>query len=211
MFSLYDCLNMILPIAKHAATRLTPTRCLPLKYASFSPPLPRYHVQCDPGQLLHFLIASFSTENRYRSTCLDSVTFDRSAYGTRKVVCGSLMDIGADVEDFNDGRLFVEFCSNRVVQDRGFYVAVTCVRPQFYNQPLSIQVPPLQDFGFNRRRSAPPPPPPPPFQPLKFVDNPSQVGKGVHGAGVYLWCGMHYMVWYVVCAEWCVCVCVVTG
>ena len=98
-------------------------------------------------------------------------------------MCGSEEDIGADVEDFNSDRLLVEFCSNRVVQDRGFYVAVTCVRPEFYNQSFSIPAPPLQGFGFNKRRSvnvAPPPPPPPPFLSFPvFSDSPLQVGDGV--------------------------------
>ena len=167
--------------------------------APFSPSLPRYHVQCDPGQLLHFLISSFSTESRYRSTCLDSITFDRSAYGTRNMVCGSEEDIGADVEDFNGDRLLVEFCSNRVVQDSGIYVAVTCVRPEFYNQSFSIPAPSLQGFGFNKRRSvnvAPPPPPPPFLSFPVFSDSPLQVGDGVCGrlCGVVCICGVFFTV-----------------
>ncbi|KAL5479202.1 hypothetical protein EMCRGX_G022696 [Ephydatia muelleri] len=137
----------------------------------------RYNVQCDPGQLLHFLISSFSTEKRYGSTCLDTVTIDRSAYGTKKTICGGVADIGADIEDFNDGRLYVDFTTNRVVQDSGFYIAVTCVRPQFYNQPFSFMAPPLHDFGFRRKRSGlktatHPPPPPPFYQPFMLAGNP---------------------------------------
>ena len=93
----------------------------------------RYHVQCDPGQLLHFLIPSFSIEEPYEATCLDSLTIDRSLYGARKTICGGLSSIVSDREDFNDGRLYVEFNTNRAINDDGFYIAVTCVRPQFYN------------------------------------------------------------------------------
>ncbi|KAL5479203.1 hypothetical protein EMCRGX_G022697 [Ephydatia muelleri] len=95
----------------------------------------RYHVQCDPGQLLHFLIPSFSIEEPFRTTCLDSLTIDRSLYGAKKTICGGLSSIDSDREDFNDGRLYVEFSTNRVINDDGFYIAVTCVRPQFYNIP----------------------------------------------------------------------------
>lgn len=92
-------------------------------------------MQCDPGQLLHFLIPSFSIEEPFRTTCLDSLTIDRSLYGAKKTICGGLSSIDSDREDFNDGRLYVEFSTNRVINDDGFYIAVTCVRPQFYNIP----------------------------------------------------------------------------
>ena len=93
-------------------------------------------MQCDPGQLLHFLISSFSIEAPYGTTCLDTLTIDRSLYGAKKTVCGSLSNIDSDREDFNDGRLYVEFNTNRAINDDGFYIAVTCVRPQFYNIPF---------------------------------------------------------------------------
>ena len=144
-----------------------------------SPRLPRYHVQCDPGQLLHFLISSFSTEKRYGSMCLDSVTVDRSAYGAKKTICGGLANLGTDIEDFNDGQLYVDFTTNRVVQDSGFYIAITCVRPQFFNQPSSFVTQPRQ-FGLREKRELgtvmPPPPPPPFFPPLAFSGNPPYVG-----------------------------------
>ena len=58
----------------------------------------------------------------------------RTAYGlTSHVTCGDFTTIEDDNSDYNDDRLSVLFHTNRNRQDRGFFMVVTCVSPDFNN------------------------------------------------------------------------------
>ena len=58
----------------------------------------------------------------------------RTAYGlSSHVTCGDFTTIEDDNSDYNDDRLSVLFHTNRNRQDRGFFMVVTCVSPDFNN------------------------------------------------------------------------------
>ena len=49
------------------------------------------------------------------------------------MTCGDFTTIENDNSDYNDDRLSVLFHTNRNRQDRGFFMVVTCVSPDFNN------------------------------------------------------------------------------
>ena len=49
------------------------------------------------------------------------------------MTCGDFTTIEDDNTDFNGDRLSVLFHTNRKTEDRGFFMVVTCVSPDFQN------------------------------------------------------------------------------
>ena len=58
---------------------------------------------------------------------------NRAAYSTSQKTCGNFTTIEDDFSDFNRNSLSVLFQTNRNRQDRGFFMVVTCVSPDFNN------------------------------------------------------------------------------
>ena len=56
-----------------------------------------------------------------------------TAYFTIQETCGNITTIEDYLSDFNHDRLSVLFQTNRNTQDRGFFMVVTCVSPDFNN------------------------------------------------------------------------------
>ena len=54
-------------------------------------------------------------------------------YSTSQGTCGNFTTIEDDFSDYNDDRLSVLFHTNRNRQNRGFFMVVTCVSPDFNN------------------------------------------------------------------------------
>ena len=82
----------------------------------------------------------------------------RTAYNTNQETCGNFTTIEDDFSDFNRDSLSVLFQTNRNRQDRGFFMVVTCISPDFNNvtgctptQLTQPTVPPVPMEGRRKR------------------------------------------------------------
>ena len=100
-------------------------------------------------------------KNKLRLYCSKLKYFsdiNRTAYNTSQETCGNFTTIENDFSDFNKDSLSVLFQTNRNTQERGFFILVTCVSPDFQNvtgcTPTQLgqpTVPPVPEEGRRKR------------------------------------------------------------
>ena len=92
----------------------------------------RYNVQCPASNLLYFEIIQQNLEGAVDGTCVDALRINRPSLNSTLVTCGSDNEGFADIEMDN---LQVEFRTNSVVGDCGFFVFALCFDPLRENTP----------------------------------------------------------------------------